>query len=110
MSPFIPQMLGSLCSETDHIKSTWQASLEHSSEQPGCNEAMKKTNRTIVDNGSGFLFCGENHSLVISKWGVGRGDNFEQDQSQTEETLHGLPKHLMANCGGWNKVREKALL
>lgn len=47
--------------------------------QHGCRAAMKKTNRTVMDNGSGYLFHGESHT-VIDMLG---GDSFEQDQRET---------------------------
>lgn len=58
--------LGSSSLKHTLLRSTWQASLEHAKGQHGCCAAMKKTNRTVMDNGSGYLFHGESHTVLRS--------------------------------------------
>lgn len=48
----------------DSSRSMRQASLEPSSEHRGCSATMKKINRIVIDNGSGYLFYGENHAIL----------------------------------------------
>lgn len=68
--PFISQMYAFSSLKRILSMSPRKASLERANEQHGCSAAVKKADRTIMDNGSSVLWQ-ESHNL-------------EQDQNHTE--------------------------